>query len=174
MLSYLVHFISGKAICFEFFVLYCHFICGIRSIIILHTENASFDQVEEVVFIFRFSSTTSIFFLQFLKLVMCCNFIHVLAGFFVCAAAWIIAVLTKHRREEWPAYTLVVVVEALENQKSRYRHKDDSVSIFHLISKHLVLFWSCFNNGCEVNKLLAFLGWDEVCFTFLPALLEFN
>lgn len=104
---------------------------------------------------------------------MSCNFIYVLAGFFVCGATRT-AVLAEHRREEWPAYTLVVVVEALENQKSRYRHKDDSVSILHLISEHLVLFWSGFNNGCEVNKLLAFLGWDEVCFSFLPALLKFD
>ena len=105
---------------------------------------------------------------------MSCNFVDVLAGFFVCAVAWIVAVFTKHRREEWPAYTLIVVVEALENQKSRYRNKDDSVSILHLISKHLVLFWGGFNNRGEVNELLAFLGWDEVCFAFLPALLKFN
>jgi len=87
MLSYLVHFISGKTIGLEFFVLYCHFICGIRSIVILHTKDAPLHQVEEVVFVFRFSSTTSVFFLQFLKLVMRCNFVDVLAGFFVCSAA---------------------------------------------------------------------------------------
>lgn len=100
MLSYLVHFLPGKAVCFELFVLYCQLICGIRSIVILHTQNASFHQVEEVVFVFGFSSTTSIFFLQFLKLVMRCDFIHVLAGFFVCAAARIVAVLTEHWRKE--------------------------------------------------------------------------
>jgi len=100
MLSYLVHFISGKTVGLEFFVLYCHFICGIRSIVVLHTEDAALHQVEEVVFVFRFSSTTSVFSLQFLKLVMRCNFVDVLAGFLVCAAARICAVLAKHRREE--------------------------------------------------------------------------
>ena len=100
MLSYLVHFISGKTVGLEFFVLYCHFICGIRGIVILHTEDAALHQVEEVVFVFRFSSTTSVFSLQFLKLVVRCNFVDVLAGFLVCAAARICAVLAKHRREE--------------------------------------------------------------------------
>jgi hypothetical protein len=141
-------------------------------LVVLHAQNTPLHQVEEVILVFSFVSALVVLLPQVKVLVIRRNLVHHCCFFSLLVAARGVAVFTEHWREEGPTDALVVVVEAFQDHQSGDGHKNDSVTVFHLLLELLVLFYGGLDDRGEMDQLFALSGVHEVCLALLPGGLE--